>query len=110
MRLPELAQVIGQATARDRDQRLATAATLARALAPWAARAETQPHHRAEITAANTDDYVLGTRGFQRDGLYLAAAAREQLLARLRRVPLVRVLVRSQKRGGVRRHRARAPS
>ena len=47
----ELAQVIAQATARDREQRIASAAALARALASWArpARAPTQPHARPAV-------------------------------------------------------------
>jgi serine/threonine-protein kinase len=93
---PELAAVIGEATARDAAQRFSSAGALARALAPWArpAGAPTQPH-RHEIAAGEVRTmYVVGTRGFAREGLYLAAAVHDQLLARLRRVPRLRVLTR----------------
>ncbi|MBV8762177.1 MAG: protein kinase [Deltaproteobacteria bacterium] len=93
----ELAQVIAQATARDRDKRIGSAAALARALSTWArpARAATQPHVRPAIDSDELRTvYVVGARGFDRPKLYLASAVHEQLLAKLRRVPRIRVLAR----------------
>jgi serine/threonine-protein kinase len=92
---PELAEVVSRATNRDPAARYASAAALGRALAPWArpGRAPTQPHRPAELTGVHTV-YVVGTRGDARPGLYLANAVHEQLLARLRRIPRVRVLAR----------------
>jgi len=92
---PELAQVIAKATSRDPASRYPTAAALGRALAPWSrpGRAATQPQRHSELTGVRTV-YVVGTRGDARPGLYLANAVHEQLLARLRRIPLVRVLAR----------------
>ena len=93
----ELATVIAQATARERDRRISSAAVLARALASWArpARAPTSPHARPAIDSDELRTvYVVGTRGFDRPNLYLASAVHEQLLAKLRRVPRIRVLAR----------------
>jgi tetratricopeptide (TPR) repeat protein len=92
---PELAQVVARATSRDAAARYPSAAALGRALAPWvhAGRAATQPHRPAELTGVRTV-YVVGTRGSDRPGLYLANAVHEQVLARLRRIPLVRVVAR----------------
>jgi len=99
---PELAQVIARATSRDAAARFPTAGALGRALAPWArtARAATQPQRAHAGMGEVRSVYVVGTRGDARPGLYLANAVHEQLLARLRRIPLVRVLARYGELGG----------
>jgi serine/threonine-protein kinase len=93
---PELAAVIAQATARDLAARYSTASALRRALAPWArpTRAATQPQRHAHDAADVRTVYVLGLRGSAHPQTYLANALHEQLLARLRRVPLIRVVAR----------------
>jgi len=91
---PELAEVIGHATARDRTQRFATAADLRRALEPWA--------HASRVTTAQPIEsvdrrglatfVVLAPRGDTK--VHLAEAVYEQLLVQLAREPRTRVLSR----------------
>ena len=94
----ELAQVIAQATARDRDKRISSAAVLARALASWArpARAPTAPHARQTIRFRRAAHRVRRRHARPRRGRTCTSpsAVHEQLLARLRRVPRIRVLAR----------------
>jgi tetratricopeptide (TPR) repeat protein len=92
---PELAAIIAQATARDVAARYPTAAVLRHALAPWARPAAAQaqpprPVHDADVRTV----YVVGLRGSAHPQTYLANALHEQLLGRLRRVPLIRVVAR----------------
>jgi serine/threonine-protein kinase len=93
---PELAAVLAQATARDVAARYPTATALRRALAPWArpARAPTHPQKHAPDASEVRTVYVVGLRGSEHPRTYLANALHEQLLARLRRVPLIRVVAR----------------
>jgi serine/threonine-protein kinase len=91
---PELAAVIGRATAREPAARVASAKELRAALAPWErhVRLDTQPalvaddhHHLATIV-------VLAPRGETKR--YLAEALYDDLLAKLTREPHLRVLSR----------------
>jgi serine/threonine-protein kinase len=92
---PELAEVIGRATARDPATRLANARDLRRALEPWARapRAETQPQREHGERAELQTIVVLVPRGEGK--LYLAEAIYEDILALLSREPRLRVLSRA---------------
>ena len=96
----ELAAVIARATARDRDQRYATASVLRRSLAPWdrPGRAPTQPQRLAPEIPEVTTVVVLGPCG---DGAlrYLADGVHDELIARLGRLPRFRILPRSEDPG-----------
>ncbi|HUS27530.1 MAG TPA: protein kinase, partial [Kofleriaceae bacterium] len=97
----ELAQVIGRATAREPAQRIATAAALRAALQPWAKPGlrTTQPHRVPSLGAAGeltTIVVIAPDATVEGDGLYLAEAVHEELLARLSHLPRVRVLPRPQ--------------
>jgi serine/threonine-protein kinase len=93
---PELATIVAQATAREVSARYATAAALRHALAPWVrpARAPTAPQRHVPDAADVRTVYVVGLRGSAHPHTYLANALHDQLLARLRRVPLIRVVAR----------------
>jgi serine/threonine-protein kinase len=95
---PELADVIGRATARDPAQRIATAAALRAALQPWAKapRAVTQPHRVPQLAGANelTTIVVLAPVNDGHPLIYLAEAVHEEVLLRLGRMARVRVLPR----------------
>jgi serine/threonine-protein kinase len=99
---PELAQVIGRATAREPADRVATAAELGRMLAPWAgtgacsateACATTGSRRTTEIRELRTIVVVPPTGDDAR--LHLAAGVHEELLQRLVRRPHLRVLPRA---------------
>ena len=92
---PELADVIGRATARERGQRIGSAAELRRALEPWArrGRVETAPPTESHARDQLATIVVLAPRGG--DKLYLADAVYEQLVASLSREPRLRVLSRA---------------
>ncbi len=90
---PELAEVIGRATARAPADRVATATELARMLAPWAGAGATPvaaARRTAEIRELRTVVVVPPTGDDAR--LHLAAGVHEELLRRLVRRPHLRVL------------------
>ena len=93
----DLARVIAQATARDRDARLASASVLRRALDPWAQTAlrQTAPHRvPQDVGDLVTIVVIAPDASLAEPSIYLAVAAHEELLARLMRLPRVRVLPR----------------
>lgn len=94
---PDLASVIARATARAPGQRYATAAALRAALEPWA-KQTTSPV--APMRATPTDELatvivVAPTGKLEEPKLYLAEAVHEEVLARLSKLPRVRVLPRA---------------
>ncbi|HUJ61139.1 MAG TPA: protein kinase [Kofleriaceae bacterium] len=93
---PEFDEVIGRATARDAAARIASAAALRHALAPWLG-GERRPRAASRQVADARELHrvvVLAPRG---DGalLYVADAVHEGVLAALSRRPRVRVLPRT---------------
>jgi serine/threonine-protein kinase len=102
---PELAEIIGRATARERSARVASAQELHRALEPFArtGRRETVPP-RESIGADLATVIVLSPRGTGK--MYIAEAVYDELLAMLTREPRLRVLSRddANEPGAVRLH------
>jgi serine/threonine-protein kinase len=95
---PELATVIARATAREPGQRLATAAALRAALEPWAKPSSSigAPMRATATDAEVATVIVLAPVGkVDEPKLYLAEAVHEELLARLSKLPRVRVLPRT---------------
>jgi serine/threonine-protein kinase len=95
---PALITVIGDATARDLDARISSAATLRDALAPWASATvavSPQVPRPAQSSDALTTVVVLAPIGDRENpSFYLANAVHEQVLARLTKKPRLRVLPR----------------
>jgi serine/threonine-protein kinase len=93
---PELGTVIAKTTERDVGARFATAAALRQALGPWGrpAAAASEPARHVHDAADVRTVYVVGVRGSAHPQTYLANALHEQVLGRLRRVPLIRVVAR----------------
>jgi serine/threonine-protein kinase len=94
---PELAAVIARAMAKDVEKRIPTAAELRAALTPWA-KSSASPGSPMRATA--TDELatviVLAPTGkVDEPKLYLAEAVHEEVLARLSKLPRVRVLPRA---------------
>ncbi len=93
-----LVTVIGNATARDLDSRITSAAILRDALAPWATGAievAPPPPRQAASSDELTTVVVLAPMGDrQNPSFYLASAIHEQVLARLTKKPRMRVLPR----------------
>src|SRR5262249_19032668 len=101
----ELADAIGRATARDLAKRFATASALRAALAPWLR--ASQPALAARPIAVDRSELttviVLPPRCPPSETrLYIAEAVHEELLARLLRLPRVRVLARVETESGAR--------
>jgi len=98
----ELAEVIGRATARDRDQRLQTAGQLRRALAPWEIRARRVSTElgvvapRDERIADVTTVIVVAPTGLGVPRFYLAEAVHEEVVTMLGRLPRIRPQPRVQ--------------
>jgi tetratricopeptide (TPR) repeat protein len=94
----ELARVIGDATARDPDARIAGAFELGRRLEPWApaviAPAATHRSSAGVEQALHTVVVLAPTADGDDSRLHLAAGVREELLAHLARRPRLRVLAR----------------
>ncbi|HEY1554889.1 MAG TPA: protein kinase [Kofleriaceae bacterium] len=97
---PELAAVIGRATARAAPARIATAAELRRELAPWSrgSRIPTEQPIVAASVAPTTVLVVAPPAEQDDDKLYLAEALCSAVLVQLSRAPGLRVL--SRERGG----------
>jgi len=93
---PELADVIGRATERDREHRLQSAGQLARALAPWSRspkRASSQLEAvapREDTSSELTTVIVVAPTGIENPRFYLAEAIHEEIVARLGRLPRIR--------------------
>jgi eukaryotic-like serine/threonine-protein kinase len=98
---PALATVIGDATSRDPITRIARAASLHEALAPWAnASPEAVAGSHAEPAVIGPSELttivVLAANGdVDHPKFYLATAVHEQVLARLTKKPRIRVLPRA---------------
>jgi len=93
----ELMRVVEQATASTLERRFANAAGLRAALAPWAhpGRAQTVPQRHAQDVGDLITIVVLAPQNVERHPtMYLAEAVHEEVLARVTRLPRVRVLPR----------------
>jgi tetratricopeptide (TPR) repeat protein len=97
---PELAEILGRATARDREQRLQSAGQLRRALAPWAptkrAASVHEPVPRELRSRGVTTVIVVAPSGITSPRFYLAEAVQEEVVTRLGRIPRVRPQPRIQ--------------
>lgn len=100
---PELAEIIGRATARDREHRLQTAGQLRRTLEPWhkpikrAASAHDPARPPREVKSREvTTVIVVAPSGTTSPRFYLAEAVHEEVVTRLGRIPRVRPQPRVQ--------------
>jgi serine/threonine-protein kinase len=98
-----LVAIVGDATARDLDARIASAAALRDALAPWAAAAIPAAPQASPPVASPADlttIVVVAPMGDQQNPLfYVASAIHEQVFARLTKKPRMRVLPRLELAG-----------
>lgn len=91
---PELAEIIGRATARDREHRLQTAGQLRRALEPYGKPPRATSAYDAPARELPSVDiatvFVVAPTGLGSPRFYLAEAVHEEVVTRLGRIPRVR--------------------
>jgi tetratricopeptide (TPR) repeat protein len=97
---PELAEVLGRATARDRENRLQSAGQLRRALEPWQPAKRAASMHEGAAREVRSRDVttviVVAPSGITSPRFYLAEAVHEEVVTLLGRIPRVRPQPRVQ--------------